>query len=248
MTEIGKSCANHVDVVLFAGGAPVDVMVDVQGIESIKAGEIGTARFPIRIDDAAPAGTYPLHIETRYDHIRNVQVSGTPDKPDINYWNTTGVENHTIVIIVEKESDFEVTGVVSGMQVGGTGFLNITYQNTGEETATDAIARVSDMLPFTAVTNSERLGTIMPGESATAHFRVSTDRSAVPKVYGISTGIRFKDGDGDIRISDPMRIGVSVAPKVPFSEKLLANKWWIMAAAIVLLVCGGWWGLKRWGR
>nr|QNO49270.1 hypothetical protein ANJBEOKM_00010 [Methanosarcinales archaeon ANME-2c ERB4] len=244
-TEIKKSCADHVDVVLFADGAPVDVIVDVQEIESIKAGETGTARFPIHIDDNAPAGTYPLHIEACYDHIRNVQVSGTPDKPDINYWNTTGVENHTIVIVVEKESDFEVTGVVSGMQVGGTGFLNVTYQNTGEETATGAIARVSDMLPFTAVTNQVSLGTIVPGESVTAHFRVSTDRSAVPKVYSISTGIRFKDADGDIRISDPMQIGVAVAPKVPFSEKLLANKLWIVAAAIALLVFGGWWAIKR---
>lgn len=244
-TEIEKSCANHVDVVLFADGAPVDVTLDVQEIESIKAGETGTVRFPIRIDDDAPAGTYHLRMGACYDHIRNVQVSGTPDKPNINYWNTTGAQNHSIVIVVKKESDFEVTDVTSDLQVGGTGFLNVTYQNTGEETATDAIARVSDMLPFTAVTNQERLGTIVPGESVTAHFRVSTDRSAVPKVYSISTGIRFKDRDGDIRISDPMQIGVAVAPKVPFSEKLLANKWWIVAAAIALLSFGGWWALKR---
>jgi hypothetical protein len=243
--EIEKSCADHVNVVLFADGAPVDVIADVQKIESIESGKIGTARFPIHIDDDAPAGTYPLRVETCYDHIRNVQVSGTPDKPDINYWNTTGTQNHTIMIAVAKESDFEVIDVVSGMQVEGTGFLNVTYQNTGEETATDAIARVSDMLPFTAVTNQERLGTIVPGESVTAHFRVSTDRSAVPKVYSISTGIRFRDEDGDIQISDPVQIGVSVAPKVPFSEKLLANKLWIVAAAIALLVVGGWRTLKR---
>jgi len=244
-TEIEKSCADHVDVVLFADGAPVDVTVDVQEIESIEAGKAGTARFPIHIDDDAPAGTYHLRIEACYDHIRNVQMSGTPDKPDINYWNTTGVQNQTIAIMVEKEADFEVTDVVSRMQVEGIGFLNITYKNTGEETATDAIARVSDMLPFTAVTNQERLGTIVPGESVTAHFRVSTDRDAVPKVYDISTGIRFKDEDCDIQISDPMQIGVAVAPKVPFSEKLLAKKWWIVAAAIALLAFWGWWALKR---
>ena len=243
--EIEKSCADYVDVVLFADSSPVDVIADVQKIESIEAGKIGTARFPIHIDDDAPAGIYPLRMETCYNHIRNVQVSGTPDKPDINYWNTTGVENHTIMIAVAKESDFEVTDVVSGMQVEGTGFLNITYKNTGEETATDAIARISDMLPFTAVSNQKRLGTIAPGKSVTAHFRVSTDRSAVPKVYDLSTGVRFNDEDGDVQISDPMQIGVSVAPKVPFSEKLLANKLWIVAAAIALLVFGGWWALKR---
>jgi len=247
-TEIEKSCADHVDVVLSADGAPVDVTVDVQEIASIEADKIGTARFPIHVDDDAPAGAYPLRIAACYDHIRNVQVSGTPDKPDINYWNTTVAQNQTITIVVEKEADFKVTDVVSGMQVEGTGFLNVTYRNTGEETATDAIARVSDMLPFTAVTNQESLGTIAPGESVTAHFRVSTDRDAVPKVYDISTGIRFKDEDCDIQISDPMQIGVSVAPKVPFSEKLMAKKWWIVAVVVALLVFGGWRALKRWGR
>ncbi len=244
-TEIEKSCADHVDVVLFADGAPVDVTSDAQEIESIEAGKTGTVRFPIHVDDDAPAGTYHLHLEMCYNHIWNVQVGGTPDNPDINYWNTSEAQNQTIAIIVEKEADFEVTDVVSGMQVEETGFLNVTYRNTGEETATDAVARVSDMLPFTAVANQKRLGTIAPGESVTAHFRISTDRSAVPKVYGISTGIRFRDEDGDIRISDPMQIGVSVVPKVPFSEKLLTNRWWIIAAVFLLAAFWGWRALKR---
>jgi hypothetical protein len=238
-TELEKSAADRVNVLLLVDGVPADVIVAVQEIESIGAGETGTARFPIHIDDNAPAGVYQLRLKVCYDHIQNVRMSGTPMTPNINYWNTTGQQNQTIVIVVTKESDFKVTSVASDLQVGGVGFLNVTYQNTGEEAATGAIARISDMLPFTAVTNQERLGTIMPGESVTAHFRVSTDRSAVPKVYSISTGIRFKDGCGDIRISDPMQVGVAVAPKVPFSEKLLANGWWILAAALLLVILAG---------
>lgn len=129
--------------------------------------------------------------------------------------------------------------------MGETGFLNITYLNTGEEAATGATARISDMLPFTAVRNQERLGTIAPGESAIASFKVSTDRDAVPKVYDIATGIRFRDEDGDIQISDPMQIGVVVAPKVPFSRKLNAKKWWIAGAVLVLAVFLGWQALLR---
>jgi hypothetical protein len=251
--ELKKSGADRVNVLLLADGVPAEVIVDVQEIESIGAGETGIAKFPIHIDDNAPAGIYQLHMEVCYDHIQNVRMSGTPMTPNTNYWNTTGVENQTIVIVVKKESDFKVTDVASDLQVGGTGFLNVTYQNTGEETVTDAIARVSDMLPFTAVTNSKRLGTIVPGESVTAHFRVSADRSAVPKVYSMSTGIRFKDEDGDIRISDPMQIGVAVAPKVAFSESLKAKKWWILAAALLLailagLLAGGGRGKKRLGN
>ncbi|MEA1945501.1 MAG: hypothetical protein U9N07_09290 [Euryarchaeota archaeon] len=246
-TELEKSAANMVDVSLFADGAPVDVTEDVQNITSIEAGKIATVRFPVHIDRNAPAGIYGLRLEICYDHIWNVQVSGTSGEPDINYWNTTEKKNQTITIVVEKEVDFEVIDVSSTLLVGGTGFLNITYQNTGEETATDAIARISDMLPFTAVSNQERLGTIAHGEPAIASFKVSTDRDAVPKIYSITTGIRFKDEDGDIRISDPMQVGIVVAPKVPFSLKLNAKKWWIAGAVLVLAVFLGWRGWKRWG-
>ncbi len=246
--EVEKSAADRVDAMLFADGAPIDVTAGVQEIESIEAGKTETARFPVHIDDNAPAGIYQLRLVMQYDHIRNVQMSGTPGEPDINYWNTTEKKNQTITIVIEKESDFVVIDVASTLLVGGTGFLNITYRNTGEEVATDATARISDMLPFTAAKNQECLGTVAPGESATACFIISTDRDAVPKIYSISTGIRFKDEDGDIQISDPMQIGVSVAPKVPFSEKLLTNKWWIVTVAVALLVFGGWRAWKRGGE
>jgi len=245
--ELKKSSADHVVVALFADGAPVDILTDVQEIESIEDGKIETVRFPIHIDDDTCAGAYPLRMEISYDRIQNVRVSNPPYRPYPNYWNTTEKKNQTITIVVEKESDFEVIDVSSTLLVGGTGFLNVTYRNTGEEAAADATARISDMLPFTAVRNQERLGTIAPGESVTASFKVSTDRDAVPKIYGISTGIRFKDEDGDIRISDPVQIGVVVAPEVPFSRKLNAKKWWIAGAVLVLAVFLCWRGWKRWG-
>ena len=246
--ELEKSAADRSRAVLLADGAPIDVAAEVREIETIEAGKTGTIRFPICIDDNAPAGIYQLRLEVCYDHVDNVQVEGTPANPDINYWNVTETWNQSIPVVVKKESDFKVVYVSSTMRVGKTGFLNITYRNTGEVVATDAIARISDMLPFTAARNQERVGTIAPGESVTASFAVGTDRSAVPKVYDVSTGIRFKDEEGKIKISDSMQIGAVVAPGVPFSEKLDAVKWWIIAAVLAVVVVQGWLAWKRWKR
>jgi len=87
--ELQKSAADNANLLLFAAGVPIDVAPGVQEVESIEAGKIETARSPIHIDDNAPAGVYQLHLEIRYDHILNMQVSGTPVLPNINYWNTT---------------------------------------------------------------------------------------------------------------------------------------------------------------
>ncbi len=244
--ELEKSAADRSRAVLLADSAPIWVAAEVRDIETIEAGETGTVRFPIRIDDNAPAGIYQLRLEVCYDHVDNVQVEGTPNNPDINYWNVTETWNQSIPIVVKKESDFKVVYISSTLMVGETGVLNITYRNTGEDVATDVIARISDMLPFTAARNQERIGTIAPGESATACFRVSTGRDAIPKVYDISTGIRFKDGDGEIKISDPMQVGVAVAPGVPFSDKLGAAKWWIIAVVVALALFWGWRAWKMW--
>ena len=246
--ELEKSAGDRSRAVLLADGAPIGVAAEVMEIETIEAGETGTVRFPIRVDDNAPAGIYQLRLEVCYDHVDNVQVEGTPNNPDINYWNVTETWNQSIPIVVEKESDFKVVCVSSTLQVGETGFLNITYRNIGEVAATDAVARISDMLPFTAVRNQERVGSVAPGESVTASFAVGTDRSAVPKVYDVSTGIRFKDEDDEIRISDAMQIGAVVAPGVPFSEKLRAAKWWIIAAVLAVVAVQGWRAWKRRGR
>ena len=246
--ELEKSAADRSRAVLLADGAPIDVAAEVREIKTIEAGKTGTVRFPIRIDDDAPAGIYQLRLKVCYDHIDNVQVEGTPNNPDINYWNVTETWNQSIPVVVEKESDFKVVCVSSTLVVGGTGFLNITYQNTGEVVATDAIARISDMLPFTATRNQARVGLIAPGESVTASFAVGTDRSAVPKVYDVSTGIRFKDEDDEIKISDSMQIGAVVVPGVPFSEKLGAAKWWIIVAVLAIVAVHRWRAWKRGGH
>ncbi len=84
----------------------------------------------------------------------------------------------------------------------------------------DAVARISVTDPFSSTDDQAYLGTLEPGESATAVFVLDTDSGATIKPYGIDTEIRFKDSGGKSKISESMTAMVTIAPLIPGSEKM----------------------------
>ena len=66
--------------------------------------------------------------------------------------------------MVKKESYFEITGSDAELRVGeNEGIIEVTYKNTGEEVADDAIARLSVFKPYSI--NSEIKYTDLRGET-----------------------------------------------------------------------------------
>jgi hypothetical protein len=111
--------------------------------------------------------------------------------------------------------------------------LSITYRNTGEETATDAVARISVTDPFSSTDDQAYLGTLEPGESVTGIFVLDTDSGAAIKPYGIDTEIRFTDSTGKSLVSESMTASVTIAPAIPTSEKV---KPYILPAMLIILL------------
>ena len=218
--------------------SPIDVQSGPQQVGSIRGdGGEGTVGFNIEIDENAPAGTYPLILTLDYDYQKNVQVSGNPaseGRTDVNFWYETLNQTQTLYITIKRLADFEVTGVSSDLQAGEDDrVLRITYMNTGEETATEAVARISVTDPFSSTDDQAYLGTLAPAESATAIFVIDTDSDATVKVYGIDTEIRFKDSTGESRVSDSMTASVTIKPAIPASEKI---KPYILPGILIVLL------------
>ncbi|MBA1342815.1 MAG: hypothetical protein C5S52_04375 [ANME-2 cluster archaeon] len=218
--------------------SPIEVKSGPQQAGSINGdkGERKTARFNIEIDENAPAGTYPLVLATSYLYQKNAQVSGnvSDSRTDVNLWYDTLDQTQVLYITVKKLADFEVTNVSSDLRAGEDGrVLSITYQNTGEEAATDAVARISVTDPFSSTDDQAYLGTLAPGESVTGIFVLDTDSSAAIKQYGIDTEIRFKDATGESKISESMTATVTIAPLIPTSEKV---KPYILPVVLLILL------------
>ena len=191
----------------------------------------------------APAGRYPLTLALDYDYQKNVQVKGeevTEGWTDVNFWYDSLNQTGTLYITVKKLADFEVTEISSDLQAGADGrLLSVTYKNTGEEAADDSVARISVTDPFSTTDDQAYLGTLAPGESATAIFLIDTDSGATIKTYGVDTEIRFEDSTGRSRVSESMTAAVMIAPVVPLSAKIKPYVLPVVLIAFLLLIALG---------
>jgi hypothetical protein len=123
----------------------------------------------------------------------------------------------TIGVMVEGELNFEVQPVqVDGsLTPGSEKVITIPIVNAGDYEAKDAVARINIVNPFAAAPFSTTddtayIGTLQPGESGLAKFRISVDADAVPKPYILEVEVQYWDSLGNSYTSDTMRATVTV--------------------------------------
>lgn len=198
-------------------GAPITIDSGPQSAGSLRAGSktLMPLSFSVKIDDDAPAGEYTLVVESTFSYQRNVQVSGDPTNgtEEVNFWYDNMTQQSNITFIVKKAPRFEVVNVSSNLHPGDKSTLSVVYKNVGEEPAREATARLSLVDPFSSTDDQAYLGTLNPNESATAVFKIDVDSSALPKLYGLNSEIKYTDVHGDVRLSDILKVEVRVHPK-----------------------------------
>jgi hypothetical protein len=177
-------------------------------------------KFTIEISKNAPAGTYPLNLQLSYKYESNVAVTG--DNLDtatglvtnqgVGVWYENKTQNQIIMVQVKKEPYFEVSQVNGSLYPDKGGMLYVTYKNTGEEPAKDATVRLSASDPFSTTDDQAFLGTLKPGDSATAAFNLAVDKAATPKSYSLDSQILYEDTEGHNQISDSVKIDTQVLP------------------------------------
>ncbi|WNY27758.1 hypothetical protein [Methanolapillus ohkumae] len=199
-------------------------------------------RYTIDVGKDVPAGEYNMTLNVTYKHLRNVIYSADSAtygngvrNLNASYWYNENVTQLVPVkIIVKAATNFEITEVDSGLGTNGT--LKITYKNAGEEPAKDAFVRLSTTTPFSTTDDQSYLGTVNPGESAVATFKISVDDDTViyDKLYAINSEILYNDNYGHQQITDSLKIEVQVPQKEGLSTTMI-----IVIAAIAILIIAG---------
>jgi hypothetical protein len=194
----------------------IDASTNSQILEELLPGDISEEpfSFTVEISENAPAGTYILEMPLDYEYQEDVQMTGgevvrlgLPGLDHATYYKTA---QHTIQIpvIVKPAAKFEVVEVSGNLTAGAKDTINVTYINSGELQAQEAVARLVVMRPLSTDGSMKSLGTMLPGESKTVSFVISSDFLAVEKNYGIDSEVKYIDEDGEDTFSESMKVNV----------------------------------------
>jgi hypothetical protein len=123
----------------------------------------------------------------------------------------------TVGVMVEGELNFEVQTIqVEGrLTPGSERVITIPIMNAGDYEAKDAVAKINIVnpfatAPFSTTDDTAYIGTLQPGESGLAKFRISVDADAVPKPYILEVEVQYWDSLGNSYTSDTVRATVIV--------------------------------------
>ncbi|HHV24104.1 MAG: hypothetical protein PHG79_07600 [Methanosarcina sp.] len=212
----------------------VEPTASLQTVGKLETGHSASLRYTIKIDGDAPAGNYELLLPVNYQYQANVRTA-TADVINLGLADTkyardykAKTETFRLRVSVEDKPKFEVTKVSGSLAQGEPKAIEVTYKNSREGVAKDALARIVVMSPLSTEKSIVRLGDIGPGENKTAKFEISADKKAILKNYGINSEIKYINEDGETSFSQNMKINVPLEA----AEK----KFSITGVAIILII------------
>ena len=183
-------------------------------------GGYNVVSVPIQISTNAPAGEYLINMTVDYQYQSNVKMikagNGTDGFTTFLY-SDSYVAEYTprqvvlqIPVYVKNGAVFEVSETVGALDSGRTHNVSVTYTNIGDRTAYDAESKIDMMYPLSSSRNKGFLGDVAPGESVTIVYPISTHSSALPKVYGVNTDVRFYDDNKDLQITSGIKMNLEL--------------------------------------
>ena len=205
-----------------SGSSPVIPMTSSVYIGDFPPGAIADCRYKVKISGGAGAQSYPLDLVVTYLD---------QDKDTVN------ADVVSAGVPVKGKIEFTVVSPPAVIKPGDSKTLEVVYENTGAGTVYSAQARLSTTAPFSSTTDTATLGDLAPGERATALFKVSLDKSATIKDFGLDSEVRYRDAIGNNLISEPLKVQVTVEPREGI-DRVLSNPIVMSIIGAVVIIVG----------
>jgi hypothetical protein len=205
--------AKGVTATLQAGDAPLEVETGTVTLGSLADGGLETSEFDISVADDATSGTYEVVVELEYQYAEQIIRSG--DSGFIDYDSES--ENIRLDVIVEEGPTFKIVSSNTDTPIGGSGTVNISVQNTGGETASDASFSLqsenSELTFGGSPTVKSHAGDWAPGEIQSFSFTASVGSDVQRRPLSLAGTISYESDDTDddgnpLTERDTLSIGV----------------------------------------
>ncbi|MFA9517468.1 COG1361 S-layer family protein [Halopenitus sp. H-Gu1] len=197
---------------------PFSLLSSQSNLGTLDPGESATARFKLEASDRTIPQEYPLTFSVIHDDI---------------YAKSVESEKRSAAVTVEPEKEFTVVETTD-LTAGSTETLEMTIENTGGGTLSDAEVRINTNSPFETDDDTAYVGTLEPGETVTVTFTVTTDEDATPKEYSLDTTIKHDNAFGETVVTDIESAPVTVTS----AESRLPLLIGIVLVILAMLVIG----------
>ena len=177
-----------------------------------------TCRYKVAISSEAENQTYPVDVTVSYENNDGDMVTSASD---------------TIGVPVLGKLTFAVISDPVTVAPGAENVIAVQYRNTGIQTAYHAQARLSVVDPFTSSDNSAYLGDLKPGDTAIAHFKVSTDSAATAQDHALDTEVRYRDALDNSQVSDTFKVDIHVVPSSQVTGIIVFLPVLLLAALVI---------------
>ncbi|CQR48702.1 hypothetical protein BN996_00149 [Haloferax massiliensis] len=216
--ESRVTTARGVTVEAQSGDAPIEINTGTIGAGNVATGTVDLSPIDITVSENATPGTYRIPIEVSYTYTRLVDY----DPSGAEYTDNTRTRTHYVTVRVRDQPRFEVVETSSTAQVGNTGDLSVTIENTGTRAASEASVTAtsrSDELVFGTGSESStaQVGRWAVGERRTVNYTVSLAEDATVRGYTVNLDVDYTDTDGIARTSRTLNIGVTPAEEQSFA-------------------------------
>ncbi|WP_262180295.1 COG1361 S-layer family protein [Haloarcula laminariae] len=195
------------------GKAPISVTTGTRSLGSLPTGSPTTTSFDISVDENAEPGTYNVPVELSYDYYSQIS-DGVRQQSSVT-------RTRTVTVTVSDDATFDVTNVDSNAQVGSSGTVAVTVENTGQTAANNSdvtLASQNGELTFGERTESTRsVDSWAPGESRTFRYDIAATDDAQVESYPFQLSVAFDNPDGVRKESATSSVSVTPDPEQTFS-------------------------------
>ncbi|AXG10683.1 COG1361 S-layer family protein [Haloplanus rubicundus] len=215
-----------------SGSAPVTLRSGEQPVGTISPEGQGTAALELEVAENATPGTYRIPVTLDYQYVRAVSVDG-----DETFVTRRDVTHRTHVTVrIEPTVRLGIESVSGeNLHAKEDGRVVVTVRNDGTETATDAELLIEGSDQLTPRTNGLSLGTLAPGETATAAFRVGVAETESTDTYAVPFRLRYEDSNGVVRESQVRTGRVTVADAPTFDLSATTTDLYVDSTGAVTL-------------
>lgn len=186
-------------VVVFGGGSGLLPREQEVAVGDLEPGEETAFRFTVDVPNTSDPGPRQATFFVRYRN-RNGDLRLS--------------EGLDARVLVGEEQTFGVESVNSTLRVGETGEIAGRVTNRGERAVSNAVLVLQTNNPNLDARETEyALGRLGPNESVPFEYTVDVNGEAEPGPRQVSYRVRYRNRDGDLRVSDAIDSRIVVAPE-----------------------------------